>query len=172
MKNAHDWHVAGEVPDRDDYYDETGVAPDGPACDECDAPCMVVWTGIEWIPTHRFTGPDGVERCACSDGCYDRIIARAETLPTRDPRPRSMIVGPNRFGIGLDVGWRIQAADGEVDLWCMNTRDEKSLASLIEDARRQGYEFDAVIRLEYGKPEQRTGMVFRPKEDVNDVGAL
>ena len=75
-----------------------------------------------------------------------------------------MIVGPNRFGIGLDVGWRIQAVDGEVDLWCMNTQDEESLTSLIEDARRHGYEFVQVIRLEHGKPDYRTGMAFRSRE--------
>lgn len=79
-----------------------------------------------------------------------------------DVRPRSMIVGPNRYGIGLDVGWRIQAVDGEVDLWTMNTQDETSLASLIEDARRHGYEFDEVIRLEHGKGRQ--ALVFRPNE--------
>lgn len=83
MKNAHNWHVAAEVPDCDDYYDGTGVAPDGPACSECGAPCMVVWTGIEWIPTHRFTGADDMELCACSDACYDRIIARADARGRR-----------------------------------------------------------------------------------------
>jgi hypothetical protein len=76
-------------------------------------------------------------------------------------RPRDMIVGPNRLGIGLDVGWRIQAEDAEVDLWCMNTRDEESLASLIEDARRQGYAFDAVIRLPHGKPSHDEALVLR-----------
>lgn len=86
---------------------------------------------------------------------------------TESPRPRSMIVGPNRYGIGLDVGWRIQAVDGEIDLWTMNTQDETSLSSLIEDARRHGYEFDAVIRLEHGKPNHRTGTEFRPNEVVS-----
>lgn len=81
------------------------------------------------------------------------------------PRPRSMIVGPNRFGIGLDVGWRIQVVDGEVDLWTMNTQDEESLASLIEDVRRHGYEFDAVVRLEHGKPGRKAPIGFRPGVD-------
>lgn len=82
-------------------------------------------------------------------------------------RPQSMIVGPNRFGIGLDVGWRIQTTDGEVDLWSMNTQDEESLASLIEDARRHGYKFDQVIRLEQGKPSRTEALVFRPKGEVS-----
>lgn len=83
-------------------------------------------------------------------------------------RPRSMIVGPNRFGIGLDVGWRIKADDGEVDLWTMNTADEKSLASLILDATQQGIEFDEVISLPEGKPDSRS-IVFRPNEELKNA---
>lgn len=77
-------------------------------------------------------------------------------------RPYDMIVGPNRFGIGLDVGWRHYCVDGVMDLWCMNTQDETTLASLIEDAKRHGYEFREVLRLEQGKADAKSAMVWRP----------
>ena len=77
MKNAYDWHVAAEVPDNDEvYYDGVGVVPDGPACDECDSPCPVVWTGIEWIPTIEWQEPHGAWHQFCSERCLREWQAR------------------------------------------------------------------------------------------------
>lgn len=55
---------------------------------------------------------------------------------------RKMIVRPNKYRIGIDVGWLVVDRDGAVvEIWWGNTRDRASLASLVEDAKRE-YDFD------------------------------
>lgn len=49
-----------------------------------------------------------------------------------------LITRDNRLGVGIDVGWQTTAG---LDIWWGNTRNVASLRSLIEDARRHGYEF-------------------------------
>ena len=64
---------------------------------------------------------------------------------------KTLIIGPNRFGIGIDVGWRNQYAEGgDWDVWWGNTKDEATLASLINDAHNRYGDF-AVLRLSHGK---------------------
>ena len=50
---------------------------------------------------------------------------------------KQLITRPNRYGIGIDVGWRIPTADGLAwEAWWGNTRDVGTLCLLIEDCRR------------------------------------
>ena len=49
-----------------------------------------------------------------------------------------------------------------MDIWSMNTQDETSLFSLIEDARKKGFEFTEVLRLETGKANRDSAVVWRP----------
>lgn len=54
----------------------------------------------------------------------------------------------SRFGIdaGIRVGWRIFHPDGtSVDVWWGSSKDDTALASLVEDARNRGYEFERVV---------------------------
>ena len=65
----------------------------------------------------------------------------------------ALIVGPNRLGIGLDIGWRTRLRDGsDWDVWWGNTRDETTLELLKADLSLNGREWSAELRLPNGKP--------------------
>jgi hypothetical protein len=55
---------------------------------------------------------------------------------------KQLVTRPNRFRIGIDVGWRLQLADGPYDMYWGNIKNTDSLRLLIEDARRRGHEFE------------------------------
>lgn len=65
-------------------------------------------------------------------------------------RTKQLIARPNasKFGstvvqIGYDVGWRVYGQEGlGSEIYWGNTKNSQSFRSMVEDARKQGYEFD------------------------------
>jgi hypothetical protein len=54
-----------------------------------------------------------------------------------------MIAQINDIGFGIDIGWRIYDTDNQpLEIYWGNTKNSISLKSLIQDARRQGHDFD------------------------------
>lgn len=55
-----------------------------------------------------------------------------------------LIVKQNVMGIGYDVGWSVWSPLDEkwCECWWGNTKNAETFASMTEDARRQGYEFE------------------------------
>jgi hypothetical protein len=56
---------------------------------------------------------------------------------------KQMIAQINDIGFGIDIGWRIYDTDNQpLEIYWGNTKNSISLKSLIQDARRQGHDFD------------------------------
>lgn len=66
---------------------------------------------------------------------------------------RYLIVCPNRYNIGLDVGWRFVDPQGRTTFETMwgNTKSDATLTMLCVDLRSRGFDFSVIRETEADK---------------------